>query len=348
MAVVAVNAMPPKKKDGKKKKEAEAGPDPKQVISAFNKDYAAQNAALGIEPLQLHTGDGSEVFRKLLVHPQEGKVPLSPLHAKALAGALTNYAYLKNLALLRANLQDEGTSSMAIFLGGNRTIVSVELTDCGIGERGCKALGDAMERNTVLTRLCLDFNQIGNRGAELLGSMSLNRASALQSLELSFCGLTAGAGPLLASGVLRCPTLRNLELKGNALGAEGVLAVLGGVRAQPGLFHLGLADTGISREPEVQAALLELFATVPLCCEYDLMGNMLGDQFCYQVLQLTRVHEHLIDVRVCATSAVDPLLYKQLLDQCAANKKVWTKNNKKKKGGKKGGGGKKKGGKKKK
>ena len=55
---------------------------------------------------------------------------------------------------------------------------------------------------------------------------------------------------------------------------------------------------------------------------------------------------HMIDIRVCATSAIDPLLYKQLLDQCAANKKEWTKAQKalKKKGGKGG----KKGGKKKK
>ena len=68
------------------------------------------------------------------------------------------------------------------------------------------------------------------------------------------------------------------------------------------------------------------------------------DQFCYEILKLARVHMHMIDIRVCATSAVDPLLYKQLLDQCAANKKEWTKAQKalKKKGGKGGKGGKKK------
>ena len=128
-----------------------------------------------------------------------------------------------------------------------------------------------------------------------------------------------------------------------------MLAVLGALKARPGLFHLGLADTSISRAPDVQAALLDVFASTPMCCEYDLMGNMLGDQFCYEILKLARVHTHLIDVRVCATSAVDPLLYKQLLDQCGANKKEWIKAQKalKKKGGKKGGKGG-KGGKKKK
>ena len=59
--------------------------------------------------------------------------------------------------------------------------------------------------------------------------------------------------------------------------------MLGAVKARPGLFHLGLADTSISRAPDVQAAQLDVFASTPMCCEYDLMGNMLGDQFCYEI-----------------------------------------------------------------
>ena len=68
---------------------------------------------------------------------------------------------------------------------------------------------------------------------ELLGGVCFNRA--LVSLELSFCGLTAEAGPLLVDGLMKCPTLKTLELKGNDLGADGVLAVLGAVKARPGL-----------------------------------------------------------------------------------------------------------------
>lgn len=336
--------MPPKK-DAKKDKKADAdAPDPKQVIGAFQKDYAAQSAALGVELMQLNTGDGSEVFRKMIVHPQEGKPTCSPLQAKALVGALTNYAHLQTLALWSINLQEEGTKAIANYLGSNRTLTSLELPDCGIDELGCKSLADALERNTVLTRLCLDFNQIGNRGAQLLEGLSYNRA--LATLELAYCGLTPAVGPLLADGLMKCPTLKTLELKGNELGAQGVLAILNAIKAKPGLFHVGLADTNISREPDVQALLLDCMATVELCCEYDLMGNMLGDQFCYEILKLARVHMHMIDIRVCATSAIDPLLYKQLLTQCAANKKEWTKAQKalKKKAGKGG----KKGGKKKK
>lgn len=329
--------MPPKKADAKKKDADPNAPDPKQVIGAFKKAYTALCADLQIDEQQLNLGDGTEVFRRLLVHPQCG--PVSPLHARALVGALSKYEHLQNLALWNANLQDEGTSATAAYLASNRSVTSLELTDCGIGELGCKALADALERNMTLTRLCLDFNQIGNRGAELLGGLRFNRA--LTSLELAYCGLTAEAGPLLASGVMRCATLKTLELRGNELGAEGVLAILAQIKARPGLFHLGLADTSVNREPEVQAALLDVMASVSTCCEYDLMGNMLGDAFCYEMKKLADANMHLIDIRVCATSGIDNMLYKQLLNTCASNKKDWIKANKKK-GGKKGKGGKKK------
>ena len=138
-----------------------------------------------------------------------------------------------------------------------RVIVLVLRRDlrCVAARERVRRLARALERNTVLTRLCLDFNQIGNRGAQLLEGLSYNRA--LATLELAYCGLTPAVGPLLADGLMKCPTLKTLELKGNELGAQGVLAILNAIKAKPGLFHVGLADTSISREPDVQALLLD-------------------------------------------------------------------------------------------
>ena len=59
-------------------------------------------------------------------------------------------------------------------------------------------------------------------------------------------------------------------------------------------------------------------------------GCPTGDAFAHELLKLGRAHGHLIDIRICATCAVDNLLYKQLMDVCAANKKEWIKANKKK------------------
>lgn len=334
--------MPPKK-DDKKDKKGDDGPDPKQEISKFKKEYTRVSLELQVDPLPLHVGDESEVFRKMLLHPQlvkpnaEGVVaPLTPLHTKALVGGLSIYAHLQTLCIWNANVQDEGAVAIGAYIAQNRSVTSLEMPDCGIGALGCKAIADAMERNMTLTRLCLDYNQIGSAGVEVLGGLRFNRC--IKELELSHCGLTPEDGTLLAEGVLRSPTLKVLELRGNALQTEGAMAVLGAVKQRGALFHIGLADTGFGcREPESQAFILDVMTTVTTCCEYDLLGNPLGDGFCYEMLKLARTHGHLIDIRVCATCGIDPLLYKQLLDVCAANKKEWIKLNKKKgKGGKKG------------
>ena len=336
--------MPPKKKDVKKDKKGDDGPDPKQEISRFKKEYVKVSQELQVDPLPLHVGDESEVFRKMLMHPQlvkpnaEGVVaPLTPLHTKALIGGLSIYAHLQTLCIWNANVQDEGAKAVGAYIAQNRSVTSLEMPDCGIGALGCKAIAGAMERNMTLTRLCLDYNQIGSAGVEMLGGLRFNRA--IKELELSHCGLTPEDGTLLAEGVLLSATLRVLELRGNELQTKGAMAVLGAIKRGGALFHCGLAGTGFScREPEAQALVLDLMTTVITCCEYDFLGNPLGDGFCYEMLKLTRTHGHLIDIRVCATSGIDPLLYKQLLDVCAANKKEWIKANKKKKGkkGKKG------------
>jgi len=335
--------MPPKKDDKKDKKVKDEGPDPKQEISRFKKEYQRVSLELQVDPLPLHVGDESEVFRKMLLHPHlvkpnaEGVVaPLTPLHAKALVGGLSIYAHLQTLCIWNANVQDEGAVAVGAYIAQNRSVTSLEMPDCGIGALGCKAIADAMERNMTLTRLCLDYNQIGSAGVEVLGGLRFNRC--IRELELSHCGLTPEDGNRLAEGVMRSPTLKVIELRGNALQTEGAMAVLGAVKRGGALFHCGLADTGFGcREPEAQAFVLDVMTTVTTCCEYDFLGNTLGDGFCYEMLKLTRTHGHLIDIRVCATCGIDPLLFKQLLDVCAANKKEWIKANKKKgKGGKKG------------
>lgn len=74
-----------------------------------------------------------------------------------------------------------------------------------------------------------------------------------------------------------------------------------------------------------------------VCCEYALAGNPIGDTTAYRWLGLIRRLPHLIYVDV--TNNLDPLLFKQIGDATATNKKDWLKKQKK---GKKGKGGKKK------
>ena len=90
--------------------------------------------------------------------------------------------------------------------------------------------------------------------------------------------------------------------------------------------------------PEVHAALEDCFENNTVCHEYALGHNPVGDTCVYKWLGLVKKHAHLIFVDV--TNQCDPLLFKQIGDATAANKKEWLKKQKKKGG--KGKGGKKK------
>jgi hypothetical protein len=137
----------------------------------------------------------------------------------------------------------------------------------------------------------------------------------------------------------QAPALRVLELKGNRFGSSGALTLLRALRTCASLFRIDLADTGWGMHPEVHAALEECFEQNTVCHEYALGHNPVGDSCVYRWLGMVRKLPHLIFVDV--SSQVDPILFKQIGDATASNKKDWVKRQKKK-GGKKGKGGKKK------
>jgi hypothetical protein len=332
--------MAPKKKDDKKK--ADAGPDPGELAAtAFaKKNYAASSAQFEVEPLPLvldRGEEGTSAFLHLAIHPglsPDPKHACSPKHVRALMHALGEYAFLKRMAFWSVAVKDEGCASIASFLVSNRSLTSLDLTDVGISVPGCKALGEALEKNATLQVLRLDHNaSIGVRGAAILGD-SLTRNLGLSTLSLTYCLLEGTeAAEALVAGAMRSPALRVLELKGNRFGVDGVLVLLRALRTCASLFRIDLADTGWGMQPEVHAALEECFEVNRVCHEYALSHNHVGDSTVYRWLNMVKRLEHLICIDV--SNQCDPLLFKQIGDECAKNKKDWLKRQKKK-GGKKG------------
>ena len=213
-------------------------------------------------------------------------------------------------------------------------MLALEVTDCGVSPAGCNHLGEALERNTTLLTLKLDHNLgIGAAGVQNLAQgLVLNQG--LQQLSLTFCGLDGEEGALpVASGLMQAPVLKVLELKGNRFGPEGVLLLLRTLKACANLFRIDLADAGFGTHAEVHAAFEECFEQNTACCEYALAGNPIGDTTAYRWLGMVRKTPHLIYLDV--TNNLDPLLFKQIGDATAANKKDWLKKQKKG-GGKKG------------
>ncbi len=333
--------MPPK---GKGKAAAAKPKEGKEVdpsvehAKAFFKRYTASSAAHGLDELPLPKGDGTAGFARLAVHPEMGCACMpGPSHVRALAEALHGYSHLLTLAFWSVDVRDEGAAILASFLltGAGRSVQRLELTSCGVGEHGCKALGEMLVRNVGLRRLNLECNAIGTAGANLLGAgMRVNRA--MQELALPYCGLGPDAGEALVGGVLRNATLQHIELRGNALGPPLVAQVLGVAAKHGALFHLGLADTGFGLEPEVSAALIGCASTNRGVQEYDLRGCQIGDQTAYRLVQIAKKESHIIELQL--TEHLDKDLFKQALDVAANNRKDWLKKRKKGKKGKKGGG----------
>ena len=181
--------MPPKKKgkDGDKKdkkgKEEDDGSAGDAAVKAFKAAWKRQCAHHGIEPIALplkeeEVGDGKKKsdkkkeekevpFAKLSIHPAVG---CSEKHGRALAESLLPYSYLQTLSFWSVSLHDEGVLALAAFLSSNKSVVTLELVDCGVSSIGCAALGEALERNVTLNALSLDYNEgVSDAGAEALG-----------------------------------------------------------------------------------------------------------------------------------------------------------------------------------
>ena len=327
--------MAPKKKDDKKKSGPavdERGPlEAKAFIKAFPLECAQRNVS--VLPLTLDRGDdGQGPFLRLAIHA--GMAPsFDPQHARALLSALQYYSYLQRLCFWSVPLRDDGCSSLGHYLATNRTVHTLEVTDCAVASRGCKSLGDALERNSCLLTLRLDHNAtVGSAGARFIGDgLRLNKG--LQTLSLTFCGLDGEEGAAsIVTGIMQAPVLKVLELKGNRLGSSGMLDLLRCFRSCTSIFRIDLADTGFGADPAVHAAFEECFSLNRSCCEYALGGNEVGDTCVYRWLGMVRRLSHLIYMDV--TNNIDPMLFKQIHDAAAVNRKEWLKQQKKK-GGKK-------------
>ena len=326
-----------------------------QATNFVKKAYPASCEAFGVGPMAMVIDRGEEGtagFLKLAVHPglagrtkdgsPDPKAPMpTTAHCRALMDALMQYSYLQRLAFWSVPIKDEGCQSIALFLSQNKSLTSLDITDAGVSTRGCKVIGESLEKNSTLQTLRLDHNRgVDASGVAILGE-SLMRNLTLSTLSLTYCGLEGNeAAVACAAGPMKAPALRVLELKGNRFGQEGVLTLLQALRTCASLFRIDLADTGWGMHPEVHAALEECFENNTTCHEYALGHNPVGDSCVYRWLGMVRKLPHLIFIDV--SNQCDPLLFKQIFDACASNKKEWVKRQKKK-GGKKGkGGGKKK------
>jgi hypothetical protein len=157
-------------------------------------------------------------------------------------------AHCTHLYLTQVPFGPAGARQMGEALKGNIGVTQVDASSCGIrGLSGAQALGNSLRHNTILTRLDLGNNALGDAGAVAIAE-----------------GLAANTG------------LRSLNLAHNKVGPAGARALAAALRSNTGLSWLNLDSNRLHDEGAV--ALAEMLVENESLRTLVLSGNQIGNE----------------------------------------------------------------------
>ncbi|KAA0198923.1 NACHT LRR and PYD domains-containing protein 9 [Fasciolopsis buskii] len=163
--------------------------------------------------------------KKLKYKQQKEEKPLVKLLPLIESLRAKRYTQLQELFVWDCHVENDDAIAMAGILARRcYPLTRIELVDCFLDAKSVGTVAAATVYCRTLRDLCLDFNDLGERGCRVLcGGLSKNRY--LVHLSLSFCGLTKQCGLWIGNLVVET-AIRELILDGNPLEAEGVIALL--------------------------------------------------------------------------------------------------------------------------
>ena len=169
--------------------------------------------------------------------------------------------------------------AVRIELHETRKAQALSLQACELGLAEAEVIGWILRHNPHLRSLDVSRNPLGAGGAACVGR-ALPRAAQLRELALNYthlCGTDASGVDALSAGVAGHPSLRTLELGGNAIGANGGLGVRGLVSAlshpEGGLAVLKLGGNALG--PAGTAAIASVLLERATLTKLDLSANQL-------------------------------------------------------------------------
>jgi len=119
-------------------------------------------------------------------------------------------------------IRDIGAQAVAIALEKDIIVTSLCLHDNGIRDVGSVALSRMLKENCFVSSLDLSENKIGKEGARAIAEMLLENAS-LQEVKLSGCGIHGKDIKQFLDALSFNPHLKSLDFSYNDLGDEGAI-----------------------------------------------------------------------------------------------------------------------------
>eukprot|EP00002_Diphylleia_rotans_P030399 TRINITY_DN6242_c0_g1_i2.p1 TRINITY_DN6242_c0_g1~~TRINITY_DN6242_c0_g1_i2.p1 ORF type:complete len:339 (+),score=72.37 TRINITY_DN6242_c0_g1_i2:90-1106(+) len=175
---------------------------------------------------RVHCGDRGSLalanyicLNPLLSHLELMDCRVSANSCDSLGRALRLNTHVKTLLLDHNSIGDEGIS--LLFNNGlkyNKTITSLKLKFCGIGDVGARILAEYMVSGGILQDLDLQGNKISSRGVIILAE-AMKGSSTLTTLNLAFneFGGDQMAWIALLDGARTSASLRTLDVNRNTI-----------------------------------------------------------------------------------------------------------------------------------
>mmetsp|Transcript_14200 Transcript_14200/g.33008 ORF Transcript_14200/g.33008 Transcript_14200/m.33008 type:complete len:432 (-) Transcript_14200:64-1359(-) len=127
----------------------------------------------------------------------------------------------------------------------NRVLVYMDLSECSIGVKGAKAVGDMLKQNESLLEIRLKYNQIGHEGTAHLAE-GLAHNFTLENLSLKGNAiLDIGCEHL---GAIHFGSLIDLDLRENYIGNHGCEALAKGFKGNRCLRRLNVRENPFGDE----------------------------------------------------------------------------------------------------
>lgn len=116
-----------------------------------------------------------------------------------------------------------------------------------MGTAGCLALGQSIQKMSVLKRLDLDYNRIDDEGMLAL-SKAMEHMDQLAAIDVKGNSISDHGAQALATELRHTPQLTHLNIAYNAIGPAGARSLAAAVRKTPMITFLSISNNNIGDE----------------------------------------------------------------------------------------------------